>query len=46
MGDHIWYVSDLRRFQSQYPGWRITRDVDQILTEIIGENRERWLHDQ
>jgi CDP-paratose 2-epimerase len=46
VGDHIWYVSDLRRFQSQYPAWRITRDVDQILTEIIGENRERWLRDR
>jgi len=44
IGDHIWYVSDLARFQSHYPAWRITRDVDQILTEIIEENRERWLH--
>jgi CDP-paratose 2-epimerase len=46
VGDHIWYVSDLARFQSHYPAWRITRDVDQILTEIIGENRERWLSGQ
>ena len=46
VGDHIWYVSNLRRFQSQYPGWRITRDVDQILTEIIEENRNRWLQDR
>lgn len=45
VGDHIWYVSDLRRFQSHYPGWRITRDVDQILTEIVEENRERWLRE-
>jgi CDP-paratose 2-epimerase len=43
VGDHIWYVSNLGRFQSHYPDWRITYDVDQILTEIIGENRERWL---
>lgn len=46
VGDHMWYVSDLRRFQSQYPGWRITRDVDQILTEIIEENQERWISGQ
>jgi CDP-paratose 2-epimerase len=46
VGDHIWYVSDLSRFQSHYPEWRITRDVDQILTEIIGENRERWLRER
>jgi CDP-paratose 2-epimerase len=43
VGDHIWYVSDLRRFQSHYPDWRVTYDVDQILTEIIAENGERWL---
>ena len=43
IGDHIWYVSDLRKFSTHYPGWRITRDVPAILTEIIGENRERWL---
>lgn len=46
VGDHIWYVSDLRRFQSHYPDWRITYDVDQILTEIVEENRDRWLRGQ
>jgi CDP-paratose 2-epimerase len=43
VGDHIWYVSDLARFQKHYPDWKITRDVDQILTEIIASNNERWL---
>jgi CDP-paratose 2-epimerase len=43
VGDHIWYVSDLARFQSHYPDWRITYDVEQILTEIIAENHDRWL---
>jgi CDP-paratose 2-epimerase len=43
IGDHIWYVSDLARFQSHYPKWKITYDCDQIITEIIGDNRERWL---
>jgi CDP-paratose 2-epimerase len=43
IGDHIWYVSDLGRFQSHHPEWRITYDVDRILEEIIAENRDRWL---
>jgi len=43
VGDHMWYVSDLARFQSHYPQWKITYDGDRILTEIIGENRDRWL---
>ncbi len=34
-GDHICYISDLRKFQSHYPNWRITRDLDTIFKEII-----------
>lgn len=33
-GDHIWYVSDLRKFSSHYPGWSITYDVPTILKGI------------
>ena len=41
-GDHIWYVSDLTRFRSDYPEWNITRDVPQILQEMYDVNQERW----
>jgi CDP-paratose 2-epimerase len=34
-GDHICYISDLRKFQSHYPNWSITRDLDTIFREII-----------
>src|SRR2546421_6513454 len=34
-GDHICYISDLRKFQSHYPKWSITRDLDTIFREII-----------
>jgi CDP-paratose 2-epimerase len=34
-GDHICYISDLRKFQSHYPNWRVTRTLDQILREEI-----------
>jgi CDP-paratose 2-epimerase len=34
-GDHIWWISDVRRFQVDYPGWRYHYDVDAILGEII-----------
>lgn len=23
IGDHIWYISDVRKFQSHYPEWEI-----------------------
>lgn len=42
IGDHIWYVSDLRKFQSHYPAWKIERDVPAILREIYEENADRW----
>ncbi len=34
-GDHICYITDLARFRSHYPGWEITRSLDDILAEII-----------
>jgi hypothetical protein len=33
-GDHIWWISDVRRFQSHYPGWQYHYDIRRILTEI------------
>ena len=34
-GDHIWWISDVRRFQGNYPGWNYRYDIDAILGEII-----------
>jgi CDP-paratose 2-epimerase len=34
-GDHIWYVSDIRRFQHNYPEWEYEYDIDMILGEMI-----------
>jgi CDP-paratose 2-epimerase len=34
VGDHIWWISDIRRFQTQYPEWRIARDIRTTMTEI------------
>lgn len=42
MGDHIWYVSDVSKFQDHYPNWKLTKDVKQILTEIYEFNTSRW----
>jgi len=38
-GDHICYISDLRKFRSHYPKWNITRDLDTIFREIIAAQR-------
>jgi CDP-paratose 2-epimerase len=41
-GDHRWWVSDLRPFEQDYPGWNMEYDVEAILREIHEQNLERW----
>ena len=40
-GDHIWYVSDVSRFQQHYPDWRFTYDLTSTLAQMFDELRER-----
>lgn len=40
-GDHIWWVSNTRKFQTHYPNWRQRYDMQAILTEIHGAILER-----
>ena len=35
IGDHICYISDLRKLKSDYPGWKINIPLKQIVAEII-----------
>lgn len=34
IGDHIWWISDVRKFQSHYPDWSYRYDLRGILEEI------------
>ncbi|MFI4938475.1 MAG: NAD-dependent epimerase/dehydratase family protein [Candidatus Berkiellales bacterium] len=34
IGDHIWWVSDVRKFQHDYPSWHYQYDLRRTLTEI------------
>ena len=43
IGDHIWWISDISKFQSHYPGWTLEYDVPKILQEIYEWNKERWV---
>jgi len=40
-GDHIWWISDVRKFQSHYPGWRYQYDIRRIIREIVDATAER-----
>jgi CDP-paratose 2-epimerase len=33
-GDHICYISDLRKMKQHYPGWDLTKSLDDIFVEI------------
>jgi len=43
VGDHRWWVSDLEEFRSDYPGWSLTRGIEDTMREIYEQNAERWL---
>lgn len=34
-GDHICYISDLTKFRTDYPEWRLRHSLDQILEELV-----------
>ncbi|MEY2539859.1 MAG: CDP-paratose 2-epimerase [Verrucomicrobiota bacterium] len=34
IGDHIWWISDVRRFQDHYPKWKFRYGLREILEEI------------
>lgn len=34
IGDHIWYISNVSKFKSDYPKWEYTYNCDQILEEL------------
>lgn len=41
IGDHICYISDLRKLKSHFPEWGITRSIQDILTEIVSAEQKR-----
>jgi CDP-paratose 2-epimerase len=43
VGDHIWWISDISRFESHYPEWKLEYSVEGILREIYEHNVERWV---
>lgn len=41
IGDHIWYISDLRKLKAHYPSWSITRSLRDIMREMIQAEERR-----
>lgn len=41
IGDHIWYISDVRKFKEHYPKWEYTYGIKEIIVEIIESISQR-----
>lgn len=42
VGDHIWWISDVRKFRQHYPGWAPCHDIRAILEQIHAAAVERY----
>ena len=40
-GDHIWWISDVRKFQRDFPAWKYEYDIKGILEEIVDALQQR-----
>ena len=40
VGDHIWYISSMKKFRSHYPNWRQTYTTKKILDELIANEKK------
>ena len=40
-GDHICYISDLTKMKAHYPGWDITKSLDDVFSEIYQATKEK-----
>ncbi len=40
-GDHICYISDLSKFKSHYPNWKVTVGLDEIFRQIVADHTQR-----
>ena len=37
VGDHIWYISNMKKFKKKYPGWKQKYSTKRIIEELINE---------
>jgi CDP-paratose 2-epimerase len=41
IGDHIWWISDVSKFKSHFPGWNYKYGLEDILSQIFTEMKDR-----
>jgi CDP-paratose 2-epimerase len=43
-GDHIWWVSDIRKFEEHYPGWSLSYSLERLIEAVYREMIDRLSH--
>ena len=38
VGDHMWYISDTRKFRKDFPNWKQKYNTKRIIEELIDSN--------
>ena len=41
IGDHIWWITDVSKFQSHYPGWQYKFGIEETVRQIYQSHKER-----
>lgn len=41
IGDHKWYITDYSKFQKDYPNWKITYSMENLIEEMVQAAREK-----
>lgn len=41
-GDHIWWISDISKFQADYPEFELTYDINAVIADLYENGAERW----
>jgi len=41
-GDHRWWITNNAQFMADYPDWRVTLGIREIMESIFDGNREHW----
>jgi len=42
IGDHMWWISDIRKFKDHFPSFKLQYDIKGILNDIYNHGVERW----
>ena len=39
IGDHKWWISDVRKFQNHFPGWKINYSIEKIIEDMFKSSK-------